>query len=106
MITLLTCECGSAEQLVRQALHRYEYKNWAMEPIHKGKTSSLVEVEKLIREFPDNSDLKALYSHINNNGKWCVILGYTKSGNVKWSDISHNDMKSDVEAELIVKNFA
>ena len=106
MIKIVTCECGSSEQLVRQALHRYEYKNWAMEPIKKGKTASLTEVEALIRKFPDNSDFKSLYAHINNNGKWCVIIGYDKSGNARWSDISRNDMKSDVEAELIVQNFA
>lgn len=105
MITIFTCDCGSAEGLVRQALHKYEYKKWAMEPIIKGKTKCLTEVEKLIRSHPDNSDLKALFAHINNNGKWCVILGM--SGNTaKWSDISHNDLKSDVEAEAVVRNFS
>lgn len=104
MIKLTTCECGGSENLVRQALHRYEYKKWAMEPIIKGKTKSLAMVEELIRKYPDNMDLKALYSHINNNGKWCVILGVSDSA-VKWADISRRDMKSDVEAEIIVNNF-
>lgn len=105
MITIFTCDCGSAEGLVRQALHRYEYKKWAMEPIIKGKTKCLSEVEKLIRLHPDSSDLKALFSHINNNGKWCVILGMS-GDSAKWSDISRSDLKSDVEAELVVKNFS
>lgn len=105
MIGLLSCECGGAEQLIRQALHRYEYRNWAMEPIKKGKTASLSEVERLIRKYPDSIELKALFSHINNNGKWSVVLGYNDDS-VKWADISHNDMKSDVEAEVIVSNFA
>lgn len=105
-LVVITCECGGSENLVRQALHRYGYKNWAMEPIVKGKSKSLAEVEALIRKFPDSTILKALFAHINNNSKWCVILGYDYNGNSKWSDISHNDMKSDVEAESIVENFA
>ena len=106
MISIVTCDCGSSEQLVRQHLHKYEYRNWAMEPIKKGKTASLSEVESLIRQFPENPDLKALYSFINSTGKWCVFIGYDNDGNVLWTDISHNGMKSDVEAEAIVRNFS
>ena len=106
MLAIVTCDCGSAENLVRTHLHKYEYRNWAMEPINKGRTASLTKVEDLIRQFPDSSDLRSLYAHINNNSKWCVILGYNKNGNMKWSDISRGDMKSDVEAELIVQNFS
>lgn len=105
MIVLLTCDCGSAEQRIRQSLHRYEYKNWAMEPIIKGKSQCLSKVEGLIRERQDEPALQALFSHINNNGKWCVILGLNKNG-CKWSDISHGDMKSDVDAEIIIENFS
>lgn len=105
MIKLLACDCGSSEQLVRQALHRYEYKNWAMEPLIKGKSKCLTEVERMIRENPDDSSLRTLFSHINNSSKWCVILGY--NGDIsRWSDISHHDMKSDVDAEIIVENFS
>lgn len=106
MISIVTCDCGSSEQLVRQHLHKYEYSRWATEPILKGKTKSLAEVERLIRIYPDESDLRALFSFINNTGKWCVFIGYDDDGNVRWSDISHNDMKSDVEAEAIVANFS
>lgn len=105
MLSIVTCDCGSSEQLVRQALHRYEYKNWAMEIIRKGKSASLTEVERLIRMFPDSPELKALFAHINNNSKWCVIIGYNDDGNVRWADISRSDMKSDIEAELITQNF-
>lgn len=105
MISIVTCECGSSEGLVRQALHRYKYKKWGTEPITKGKTQSLQVVEDLLRKYPRNPQLEALFSHINNTGKWAVILGYNDSG-VKWSDISHNDMQSDVDAELIVENFS
>lgn len=105
MITLLACECGSSEQLIRQALHKYEYKNWAMQPIFKGKTKCLSEVERLIRENPEEVAYRALFSHINGTGKWCVILGHDKKG-ARWSDISHHDMKSDVDAELIVADFS
>ena len=103
-LSIVTCDCGSSEQLVRQALHRYEYVGWATEPIKKGKTASLTEVERLIREFPDDLGIRGLYSHINNTGKWCVIIGYD-SKSIRWADIAHNDLKSDVDAERIVEDF-
>ena len=105
MIKLLVCDCGSSEQLIRQALHKYEYKNWAMEPIIKGKSKCLTEVERLIRENPEETSLRALFSFINGTGKWCVILGIGKNG-CRWSDISRHDMKSDVDAENIVEDFS
>lgn len=104
MLVILTCECGSAEQLVRQALHRYEYKNWAMEPIYKGKSNCLQSVENMIRKFPENQRLKDLYAHINNNSKWAVFLGYDDEG-ADWADISHGKMKEDVDAEVVVNKY-
>ncbi len=105
MISVVTCECGSSENLVRQALHRYEYKNWAMEPIVKGKAKSLQVVEDLLRKYPRNPQLEALFSFINGTGKWAVILGYDNR-EVKWADISRNDFKSDIDAENIVNDFS
>ena len=105
MIKLIACDCGSSEQLIRQALHKYEYKNWAMEPIKKGKVASLSEIEELIRQYPDSTELKALFAFVNNSSKWCVVLGYD-SEMVRWSDISKHDMKSDIEAEAIISRFA
>lgn len=105
MIKIITCECGSSENLVRQALHRYEYKNWAMEPIVKGKAKSLQVVEDLLRRYPRNQKLEALFSMINNTGKWATIIGYDDN-DVMWSDISHGDFKSDVEAENVVRDFS
>lgn len=105
MIALITCDCGSAEGLIRQALHKYEYKGWATQPIFKGKMQSLKKIEELIRQYPDRPEISALFAHVNNNGKWVVILGYDKDG-AKWSDISRKDMKSDIEAEAIISRFA
>lgn len=106
MIKCVACSCGSSEHLIRQALHKYEYRNWAVEPIIQGKTKCLSAIEELIRKFPDDDNFRSLYSHINNNGKWCVILGYDGNGNSRWSDIAKRDLKSDVEAETIVENFS
>lgn len=105
MIKLITCECGGSEGLVRRALHKYEYKNWAMEPVVKGKSKSLQVVEDLLRQYPKNPQLEALFSFISHTGKWAVIIGYNDEG-VRWSDISHGDMKSDVEAENVVEIFS
>lgn len=104
MIVILTCECGSAEQLVRQALHRYEYKNWAMEPIYKGKNNCLQSVENIIRKFPNSPELQELFTHIKNNSKWAVFLGYNDDS-VMWADISHGKMKEDAEAEIVVNKY-
>lgn len=105
MLKIIACECGSSENLIRQALHRYEYKNWAMEPINSGKAKSLQTIEELLRKYPRNPQLEALFSMVKNSGKWAVIIGYNDD-EVRWSDISHNDFKSDVEAENIVEIFS
>lgn len=104
-IYCITCECGSSEQLTRQCLHRYGYKNWAMEKIYKGKTTSLTKVEELIQKSPTDDKLRALYSHINNSSKWVVILGI-KGKNSHWADIARGDMKSDIEAESIIEKLS
>lgn len=104
MIKVVTCTCGSAEGLVRQALHRYEYKKWAVIPLIQGKAQSLSALEGLMREYPESDELKALYAHINNSSKWAVIIGY-KNDSVEWSDISRGDIASDVRAEVIVEKF-
>ena len=105
MILCITCECGSSEQLVRQTLHKYEFKGWATQPIVRGKTKSLAKVEELIRMYPDRPEFQALFSHINNTGKWVVILGVDGESS-KWADISRRDMKSDIEAEAIIGHFS
>lgn len=104
MLVVLTCECGSAEQLVRSAMHRYEYKNWAMEPIYRGKKNCLQSVENLIRKFPDDQKLRELFAFINNNSKWAVFLGYDEES-ADWADISHGKMKEDVDAEVVVNKY-
>lgn len=104
MLVVLTCECGSAEQLVRSAMHRYEYKNWATEPIYRGRSNCLQSVENLIRKYPDSNRLKELYTHINNTSKWAVFLGYNDES-VDWADISHGKMKEDVDAEAVVEKY-
>lgn len=105
MITLLACECGSSEELIRQTLHKYEFKGWATQQIFKGKAKSLAKIEELIRAYPQSPELQALFSHVNNIGKWVVILGHD-DGSVRWTDISKHDMKSDIEAEAIIANFS
>jgi len=104
-ICVLACDCGSSEQLARQALHRYEYKNWAMEPIYQGKAHSLQSVENLLRKFPQNPQLESLFNFIKGSGKWVVILGHDDQ-EVRWADISRNRMKEDADAEAIVRDFS
>ena len=104
MLVILTCTCGNSENLVRSSLHRYKYDNWAMEPITKGKSSCLQKVEDLIRDYPDNTDIKDLFAHIKNSSKWVIFLGYDENSS-KWADVGHGQMKADAEAEAIVNRY-
>lgn len=104
MLVILTCTCGNSETLVRKSLHRYEYKKWATEPIYSGKENSLKSVENLINKFPDRTEFRDLYAHINNSSKWVVFLGYNDDS-AKWADIGHGQMKADAEAEVIVEKY-
>lgn len=104
MLVVLTCSCGSSEQLVRSAMHRYGYDRWATEPIYDGKDNCLKSVDNMIKKFPNETRLKDLYNFIKNNSKWAVFLGYDEDS-LMWADISHGRMKEDAEAEIVVEKY-
>ena len=101
MIIVLTCQCGSVEQKARGFLKRVGYADWMNIPIHKGKERS----RKALQYVPRFPEVDMLNSFLDRASKWVVILGYD-SDSCRWSDIAHGGLKADVDAELVVKQFA
>lgn len=101
MLLVLTCQCGSVDQKARGFLKRAGYAGWMDIPVHKGKDRSRKELQYLPK-FPE---VEMLNSFLDRASKWVVILGYDDH-ECRWSDISHGGLKSEVDAEFIVKQFA
>ena len=101
MISVVACQCGSSDSLVRNFLKSIGYQDWISVPIEKGKEKSLSALNRL----PPTPEKEMLQSFLKNASKWAVIIGYDETG-MKWSDIAHNGPKSRIEAEFVVKNFS
>lgn len=101
MITVVSCQCGSSDSLVRNFLHSVNYPEWMSIPISKGKEKSL----SVVNQLPPTPEKEMLKSFLENASKWAVIIGYNEI-EMRWSDIAHNGPKSYIEAEFVVKNFS
>lgn len=101
MIVACGCHCGSTDNLIRNFLHRNGYPDWANIPIAKGRDKSLA----LLTTIPNYPEVEMLRNFLNNSSKWSVIIGYDDQG-CKWSDIAHGGAKSQIEAELVLENYA
>lgn len=101
MISVITCQCGSVESLVRNFLHSIGYPDWHSIQINKGKEKSL----SVTNNLPPSVEKEALIEFLRNSGKWAIIVGYDGTS-CKWSDIAHNGAKSRIEAELVVEAFS
>ena len=101
MISIIACQCGSSDSLVRSFLKSINYKDWLDIPIKKGREKSLASFS----QFPPTPEKEMLKNFLKDASKWAVIVGYSGT-EMKWSDIAHNGAKSRIEAEFIVKKFS
>lgn len=101
MISVITCQCGSSNSLVRNFLHSVNYPDWMSIPINKGKEKSLA----ILNYLPPVPEKDMLRSFLKGASKWAVIIGYNET-QMRWSDIAHNGPKSHIEAEFVVNNFS
>ena len=100
-IAVVTCNCGSADNLVRNFLSSENYKDWLTIPIYKGKEKT----NSLLNSLPQYPEIDMLRNYLKNLGKYAVIIGYDERG-CRWSDIAHNATKSKIEASLLLQTFA
>ena len=100
MIYACGCQCGSTESLIREFLKKQGYEGWLDIPIEMGKDRSI----KLVERFPQNDKMSALYSYLQDKGKWAVLIGWDDEG-CHWADLDAG-LKSRIDAEFLVKRFA
>ena len=105
MIAVVTCTCGGAEGLARTALKNGGYPDWLNTPIAQGKSQTKYVLESLKARYEDVSSYKALKAHVENRGRYVVIIGY-KDKTFAWTDISRGSLKDRLDAEILVKEFA
>ena len=100
MIIACSCTCGSVDKKIRNALKASGYSGWLDIKIYQGKEKSL----SLLNTIPQYPEVDMLRSFLQKASKWAVILGY-EGNSCRWSDIAHNNPKSSIEAEFIIKEF-
>ena len=100
-IAVITCNCGSTEQLARRFLERAGYRDWLTIPVVKGKEKSR-SIAKSLAGYPE---AEMLDNYLQNSSKWVVIIGWNENG-CRWADIVHNPTKSEIDGQLIVETFA
>lgn len=100
-IKIVTCQCGSTEQLARRLLQRAGYEGWMTIPVIKGKEKSR-SVAQSLAGYPE---AQMLDNYLKDASKWVVIIGWNENG-CRWSDIAHHAPRSEVDAKLIVETFA
>lgn len=102
-IICISCQCSSSDSLLRNFLKGAGYRDWLSIPIEKGRERSRAALQYL----PRCPERDALDNFLKGASKWAVIIGYNQEkGTVRWSDIAHRNPKVDVEASLVVENFA
>lgn len=104
-ILFVTCECGAADGLVRQAAQAAGLQNWMSLPVHKGKEHCLT----VLSHFPEGHRkllaFRALESLIAQGGSYAVVVGYDGE-QFYWSSIDSNSPKDMLDAVAILKRFA
>lgn len=104
MIAVLVCYCPNAEPKAYKFLQN-RINEWMTVPVYRGKE----EASEFLRDFtgypPTEKSPQGLAKFLEKAGSFIIIVGYDNQ-NFGWSDISHNDAKSEIDAELLLERFA
>ena len=105
MLAVVSCTCGGAENFARKTLKLAGCDYWLDVPIYKGKDN----VDRFIETLPANlqkcREAEALKYLANRASSYVVIAGYDNEKLV-CSDIKNGDVKSKLDADVIIRAFA
>ena len=102
MVTACACMCGSSDALIRSRIKKFDRRVALGVSVPKGKEKCYRFLDTL-PQFPEIQDMK---SHIRNNSKWAIVIGYD-SERMRWVDLANGTfVKNDVDLELLLKHFA
>lgn len=102
MLKVVTCQCGSADSLVRTRLGVYRYKDALTIPIVKGKSRAKSELNSI----PQFEQIKTLREYIENVSKFAVVIGYDNEM-CRWVDLANGKaVYNNIELENILGRFA
>lgn len=105
MIKILTCECSSAEPLVRRALQEAGIPDWLSIDVHKGKEHAQLILSRFPAPYHALLAYRALESYLANASSFAVIVGYDDR-TFYWADIHSAAPKDWMDAQSILKRFA
>lgn len=105
MILILTCECHSAEPLVRTALQEANIPDWMTYPVHKGKEHCKAILERFPEPYHTLLAFNALLDYLDRTSSYAIIVAYDDRS-FYWSDIHSNAPQDRFQADTLLKQFA
>lgn len=100
MITCLACRCHASEPRIRRVLREAHLKDWALQPIIRGKDECLSYLEGL----PSSITTEALKKYVSQNSSWAVVLGIDGE-NVDWAEVGHGGDKARLDGIVLVERY-
>lgn len=102
MLKVISCQCGSSDNLVRSRLGKFRYPDALSIPIVKGREKS----NSVLNSIPQFDEVNDIRTHLTGVTKWAIIIGYDEN-NLRWVDLANGQfVKNDVDLELLLKHFA
>lgn len=104
-LKILACNCGGAEPVARSVLQEAGVENWMTVDIHKGKEHCKTILNYFPEPFHKLLAFQGLLTHIEENSKYAVILGYDDEY-LFWEDVASNSPIEVTRAKVIAQRFA
>lgn len=105
MIKIFTCDCSSAEPLVRQILRDARVATWLTEPIHKGRVHCLEVLSHFPKPYHALLAFKALQDYLAAASSFAIVVGYDEDS-FYWADVHSNAPQEVIQAQVILERFA
>lgn len=104
-IYCLRCDCKGTEGLLRKAMRNGGYIDWMDEPMFVGRHGVDDFERRLSETLKNDSATMAMLEFARTSGTYAIVYG-ARAGKTIWANVADGDLKSRLDAELIVEKFA
>lgn len=103
-LAIVACTCGNVENLARRVLAKSGCNYWLDVPFYSGQERFLDFLRSLPTTIP-KKDIEILKIGVGHKSSYVIIVGYTHDHMV-WADLKGGDLRSQLDAEVIAREFA
>lgn len=101
-ISVIACQCGSSDKLVRQKLFKYGYSDYLSIPVPKGKDNS----RRVLDSLPQHPEISEIRKYLEGVSKYAIVIGYDED-DCGWVDLANGkSLMNGVDLSNILEHFA